>query len=215
MHNSENAVVYWGWAVAGVAYALLSLRLIGQQYLGTAVNRIAVMMLAATLFTVMWSVGSLLALTEAPAWWLGAQAADILRYLCWAVFVALFFKTNAGQANGGWYRWWPGLVVVGLFGAPAALVMVYLLAGAKGQAFLMVLFAIIGLVLLEQLLRNLPEDSLWSAKPLCLGLAGIFLFDLYVFSQGVLFQGIDPEALSVRPFVHALMVPLLWLATTR
>ncbi len=215
MNNSENALVYWGWAVAAAAYALLSMRLIGQQYLGAAVNRIAVVMLAATVFTVIWSISSLLALAEAPAWWLGAQAADLLRYLCWAVFVALFFKTNAGQANGGWYRWWPGLVVVGLFGAPAVLVVVYLVAGAKGQAFLMVLFAIIGLVLLEQLLRNLPEDSLWSAKPVCLGLAGIFLFDLYVFSQGVLFQGIDPEALSVRPFVHALMVPLLWLATTR
>ncbi|EKD97631.1 MAG: hypothetical protein ACD_23C00819G0001, partial [uncultured bacterium] len=63
--------------------------------------------------------------------------------------------------------------------------------------------------------RNLPEDSLWSAKPVCLGLAGTFLFDLYLFSQGVLFQGVDPDALSARPLVHALMVPLLLLATTR
>lgn len=215
MNGSESTVVYWGWALAAGAYSLMSLRLIGQQYLGAAVNRIAVVMLAASVLTVIWSVSSLLALTESSAWWLGAQAADILRYLCWTVFVALFFRTNAGQANDGWYRWWPGLVVVGLFGAPAAVVMIYLLAGAKGQAFLMVLLAIAGLVLLEQLLRNVPEDSLWSAKPVCLGLAGTFLFDLYVFSQGVLFQGIDPDALSVRPFVHALMVPLLWLATTR
>jgi hypothetical protein len=71
-------------------------------------------MLAASVLTVIWSVSSLLALTESSAWWLGAQAADILRYLCWTVFVALFFRTNAGQANDGWYRWWPGLVVVGL-----------------------------------------------------------------------------------------------------
>lgn len=135
MNGSESTVVYWGWALAAGAYSLMSLRLIGQQYLGAAVNRIAVVMLAASVLTVIWSVSSLLALTESSAWWLGAQAADILRYLCWTVFVALFFRTNAGQANDGWYRWWPGLVVVGLFGAPAAVVMIYLLAGAKGRLF--------------------------------------------------------------------------------
>ncbi|GAO20263.1 pep-cterm system histidine kinase [Alicycliphilus sp. B1] len=46
-------------------------------------------------------------------------------------------------------------------------------------------------------------------------MAGTFLFDLYLFSQGLLLQGLDPDALKVRPFVHALMVPLLLLATTR
>ena len=98
---------------------------------------------------------------------------------------------------------------------PALIVLVNVLAGATGQMFLMVLLALGGLVLVEQLFRNLPEDSLWSAKPVCLGLAGTFLFDLYLFSQGVLFQGVDPDALSARPLVHALMVPLLLLATTR
>jgi putative PEP-CTERM system histidine kinase len=90
-----------------------------------------------------------------------------------------------------------------------------MLAGAKGHIFTMVLLALGGLVLVEQLFRNLPEDSLWSAKPVCLGLAGTFVFDLYLFSQGVLFGGLDPDALTARPFVHALMVPLLLLATTR
>ncbi len=215
MTSSENLVGYWGWAMAGAAYALLALRLISQQYLGAAVNRIAVVMLAATVLTVVWSLTSLLAAAETPAWWLAAQAADLLRYLCWVAFIALFFRSGSAATKDGWYRWWPALLVVALLGAPATVVMVYLIAGAKGQAFVMVLLAIIELVLLEQLLRNVPEDSLWSAKPVCLGLAGCFLFDLYLFSQGVLFQGIDPDALSVRPFVHALMVPFLWLATTR
>ena len=215
MNSTDNAVVYWGWALAIAAYALLSLRLISQQYLGAAVNRIAVFMLAASVFTVLWGASSVLAIAQSPVWWLGVQATDLLRYLCWLVFVALFFKIRGGQDRAGWHRWWPALVVVGLLGAPAVVIVAYLLAGAKGQAFVMVLLTIAGLVLLEQFLRNLPEDSLWSAKPLCLGLAGTFLFDLYVFSQGVLFQGIDAEALGVRPFVHALMVPLLWLATTR
>ena len=52
MNGSESTVVYWGWALAAGAYSLMSLRLIGQQYLGAAVNRIAVVMLAASVLTV-------------------------------------------------------------------------------------------------------------------------------------------------------------------
>ena len=67
-------------------------------------------------------------------------------------------------------------------------------------------------MLVEQLFRNLQEDSLWNAKPLCLGLAGAFLFDLYLFSHSVLFNGLDSDAASIRGAVHALMVPLLLLS---
>ena len=215
MNNSENALVYWGLALVAGAYSLLSLRLVRQESWQEPVNRIGLAMLAAALLTVVWSGFSLLALTVSADWWLGAQSADMLRYLCGGVFVALFFNTNAGAAQGPWYRWLPGLASAGLLGVPALIVLVNVLAGATGQMFLMVLLALGGLVLVEQLFRNLPEDSLWSAKPVCLGLAGTFLFDLYLFSQGVLFQGVDPDALSARPLVHALMVPLLLLATTR
>lgn len=215
MSHTENTVFFWGLILAVGAYALMFLRLISQQHLRTEDGRIAATMLAATVLTLLWSGSSLLALTVSPAWWLAAQAADILRYLCWGGFVALFFRARAAQGANRWRRWWPAWAAAGLLGAPVLVALTYFVGGAAGHSFLMVLLAIIGLVLLEQLLRNLPEDSLWSAKPVCLGLAGTFLFDLYIFSQGVLFQGIDPDALSVRPFVHAFMVPLLLLATTR
>ena len=40
-------------------------------------------------------------------------------------------------------------------------------------------------------------------------------FDLYLFSQSVLFKGHDSDAVSIRGAVHALMVPLLFVAVTR
>ena len=215
MNNSETALAYWGLTLSAGAYALLALRLLRQEYLRVPVNRIGVAMLAAALLTVIWSGFSLLALTVGAAWWLAAQSADLLRYLCWGVFLALFFKPDAGVVHGPWYRWLPGFASAGLLGVPALIVIMSVLAGVVGQLFLMVFLALGGLVLVEQLFRNLPDDSLWSAKPVCLGLAGTFLFDLYLFSQGVLFQGVDPDAFAARPFVHALMVPFLLLATTR
>ncbi len=74
---------------------------------------------------------------------------------------------------------------------------------------------VFGLVLLEQMLRNIHSDARWNAKPVCLGLGAVFAFDVFVFSQASLFQKFDGDALSVRAAVHSLAVPLLWLASRR
>jgi hypothetical protein len=73
---------------------------------------------------------------------------------------------------------------------------------------------IFGLVLVEQLFRNTPEDARWNVKPLCLGLAAAFIFDLYLFADALLFGRLDADAWSVRGMVHALVVPL-WCCQTR
>jgi len=215
MINNGGTLIYWSLGLSGAAYAFLALHLIRQGFMRAQVNRLGGTMLAASLFTVLWSGFSVLAMTVGSTWWLAAQTADILRYLCWGGFVAFFFKPGVGLMCGKWSRSWPALALAGLLGVPVLVVILQSLFGPIGNTFLMVLLALGALVLVEQLFRNLPEDSVWSVKPVCLGLLGTFLFDLYLFSQGVLFRGIDPDALSVRPFVHALMVPLLLLATTR
>ncbi len=48
-----------------------------------------------------------------------------------------------------------------------------------------------------------------------MGLPADFVFDLYLFSHSVLFNSLDTDAISIRGAVHALMVPLLLLSTTR
>ena len=75
--------------------------------------------------------------------------------------------------------------------------------------------AVFGVVLLEQVWRNLPEDSRWNAKPLCLGLGGLFVFDLYLYSQSLLFSRLDVDAVAVRGVVHWLVAPLLLLSFSR
>ncbi len=75
--------------------------------------------------------------------------------------------------------------------------------------------AVLGLMLLEQVWRNLPEDSRWNAKPLCLGLGGLFLFDLYLYSQSLLFGRLDADAATARGVVHWLVAPLLLLSFWR
>lgn len=215
MSSTSYPLIYWGLYFSGVAYGLLAVRLGFQEFTSAPTSRIGWFMLAATLFTIMWSGLSFMALMSGYFWWIGAQSADIFRYLCWGIFIVLFFKPHISTVHSIFWRWLPGIFLIAFIIVPLFVFTVHALAGVAGDTLVMVLLSLGGLVLVEQLFRNLPEESLWSAKPLCLGLAGTFIFDLYLFSEGMLFHGIDPDALSARPFVHALMVPLLFLATVR
>lgn len=217
MNNSEYVFIYWGLYLASVAYAVLSLRLMFQELMLAPASRIGMAMLAAATASLVWSGASVMALQPSGAaeWGVVAAAADVLRYGCWGVFIALFFKRHAADKSSSWWRWWPLFLLAATAAVLALAGALNAFTGETGSIFLMVFLSLGGLVLVEQLFRNIPEDSLWSAKPLCLGLAGIFIFDLYLFSESALFNGMDPAVFSARPFVHALMVPFLLWATVR
>jgi putative PEP-CTERM system histidine kinase len=89
--------------------------------------------------------------------------------------------------------------------------------GPPGRTALLALLglALAGLLLVEQLFRNVGEDARWSAKPLCLGIALMFGFDVYLLSEGLLFGALDDTTASARGAVHAMAVPLLYLTTRR
>ena len=75
--------------------------------------------------------------------------------------------------------------------------------------------AITGLVMVEQLIRNTRGDSRRSVKYLCFGLGAIFAYDFYLYSHGLLFQGVDASLWNARGFVNALVVPVIGVAAAR
>ena len=75
--------------------------------------------------------------------------------------------------------------------------------------------AILGLVCLEQLLRNVPARQRWGITPLAVALGGIFAFDLYLYADAVLFGNLDPVIWSAQGAVLACATPLLAVATAR
>lgn len=217
MQSNETALIYWtlGSGLAAIAYGLLFFRLLRQGYLRSRFDGIGFAMLAATAVTFVWSIFTLAASVRGSAWWIGVQAADILRYFWWGLFLGLFFNKRKKFGLNLNRKNFALVFVVSLLLTPLLVISLNTFFGIFSNTFLMMLLALSGLVMVEQLLKNIPEDSLWSAKPVCLALAAVFVFDLYVFSQGVLFKSLNADGLRARPFVHALMVPLLWLATTR
>ena len=122
---------------------------------------------------------------------------DALRYGAWSL-VLLMLLSRAGETGAR-------PVAVGALVAGGLLLWCLWLPSALGFTLL----AVAGLVLLEQWLRHVPEDARWSIKPVAIGLAGTFIFDIYLFSQATIFQAVDAHALTARAWVHALMVPFL------
>ncbi|PZO19654.1 MAG: PEP-CTERM system histidine kinase PrsK [Burkholderiales bacterium] len=220
MIGAYNTLMAWGFGAASLAYAALALLVARQGYFRSPVNRPGLAILLAALLTTTWAGLSLLA-QSVPVLWLWASVADVCRYAAWFAFVVYLFRASAEQGRSPETAHWMvpmavALPVLSLLSLLGSAIWLQPASGAPVGLFLtMMLLSVLGLVLVEQLFRNLPEDALWSAKPICLGLAGTFLFDLYLYSQAVLFNGIDQDAWNIRGIVHAALMPLLLLSTTR
>ncbi|MDD5273979.1 MAG: PEP-CTERM system histidine kinase PrsK, partial [Methylovulum sp.] len=77
------------------------------------------------------------------------------------------------------------------------------------------IFAIIGLAMIEQLYRNASAEFLWAIKFLCIGLGLLFTVDFIVFSKSLLFTSLDYSLWGARGIINALIAPLLAIAMYR
>ena len=76
-------------------------------------------------------------------------------------------------------------------------------------------FSILGLLLVEQVVRNTPASSRGAIALLCISAGAIFVYDFFVFSNAMLVQSIDYEFWSARGIVNILVLPTLALAAVR
>lgn len=78
-----------------------------------------------------------------------------------------------------------------------------------------VILAVAGLVLVEQLARNIWADERWVYKFLCLGGGSMFGYDLFLYSEALLFGSINPDFWNARGVVSALAMPLIAISMQR
>ncbi len=228
MESGTALLTAWSYGLVGVTYLALALRLLVQGYGKAPREWPRVSLVCAVLFCSLWGWLTLAFFTtDLPLLALLGELADLLRYAAWYTFLLLLFKTSRdglvpardGVMPAGMAWMVPFAAVLVAFGLFARLYAVLGL-GSPAEAYRLVLFSsmalpVFVLMLVEQLFRNVTEGSQWNVKPLCLALAGAALFDLYLYSQAVLFNSVDTDAVSIRGAVHTLMVPLLLLASTR
>ncbi|MBB5017320.1 putative PEP-CTERM system histidine kinase [Chitinivorax tropicus] len=210
----ELTVGMISYGLAAAAYAGLAVRLYGR-VAGDARN---LALVAACLGSLAWAVICATSLPYLPRWPLEA-----VRNLLWFVFVLSVLRGSldertqqlAKRLNWAVIAVFGGVIaaqlVVSLYRPAHTWPLIGLVAGPAGY----VIQVLIGLVLLEQLFRNTHAEQRWGVKFLCLGLAGIYVTDFYMYSEALLFRGLDRSTYEVRGFVAASMALLIGISWSR
>ena len=197
-----------GYVAAFAGYILLALIYIVRGRWGSQGH----VFLIAALLTAAWAGVAL----ETP--WNTAlpHVADLLHHaasLTWILFLWLLLSLSAELRNNyprrirlGW------VVIAGLVALVIGFDLVRLLyrTGAYEPAIAPALLAsIAGLSLTEAVLRSFRRGDRWSVKYLCLAAAGMFAYDIFYFSDALLYRTMDDTLRGVRGYVVALLVPFL------
>ncbi|MGE0385612.1 MAG: XrtA/PEP-CTERM system histidine kinase PrsK [Gammaproteobacteria bacterium] len=159
--------------------------------------------------------------------WVGSHAVamrsmEVLRDAAWFACLASILALASGAFSGR-RRWLLGAAGLGylaqlvLIASPATAAAVFerlpLLANPVPVGF--VVLAALSLELVGALYLYTRQEQRWSIRPFCLGVGGLFVYDIFMYSHAILFNRISPELWSVRGVVNALCVPLIALAAGR
>lgn len=136
------------------------------------------------------------------------EALEALRYAAWFTALRAFAS-----------RPLPRLFERGVLLLPAVLLAAALLVSASQRFALTVigglLLALAGLVLAEQVYRNATPARRGTARLIVIGTGIQFAYDLFLYSQAQLLDGVSAAAWSVRAIVCILVLPTLVLAVRR
>ena len=212
----------WSYGLAAVAFAAFTLQLaLGARSGGVR----AFVLIGIVAGSALWAATTLAFELFGGAWtWFAAKVFDVARIGGWLGFVLLLgVPVGAGTITGrdartmapAWVSVLAGALLLANLALPAP-AAVPLAGGDDALLFAAGLgLAILGLVLVEQLYRRTPEQVRWGIKPLVLGLGGMLAFDLFLFSEAMLFRRIDPDIWAARGLAHALVIPFAAVATAR
>jgi len=200
------------YAAAALAFLFLSVLL-----LTTWRGRLQGMLLAvACLGTAMWAGVAAYLAARPNAGMLASEVLEVLRSAIWLAYLLVLLGYT--QKEVGHLR----RAAVGLAVFCGVVLVATLYSGVVSATWLgtfgilgRLVLALIGIVLVEQLYRNVQPQLRWGIKFLCLGLGGVFAYDFYLYSDALLFQRVNADIWAARGAVNAMVVPLLAVATAR
>lgn len=220
--DQTASLIAWSFGIAAGGYALFVAFLLSLGPEWRHGKRPSAMLLAGGMSMLWGATGTLFAITGSALFLFLGALSDILRYGSWFVFLILLLteKTSSNGKPPPLPFWLPPACALTVL--TGLLLHILIATGvvpaeqwSRGILFQALAMNVLGMVLLEQLFRNVTEDARWNVKPLCLGLGGLLIFDLYLYSDALMFSRMDADAFAVRGFVNALIIPLLVVSTLR
>ena len=213
MPDTTSAIGFYGYGLGAAAYLALAVLL----FAGWRQRLLGALFIAACLATAVWAgivAYGYGAGAEIEGW---DAALDHLRQGLWiGLLWALLHPEPTVSGAVRTRRLVPrtGLLLVLWLGLGAVELQPHLF-GFQARLLAHLVLVTVGLVFIENLLRRTPEDTRWSLKFLCIGLGGVFAYDLFLTAEKFLFQGTDPALEAARGAVLALVAPLLGISARR
>jgi len=208
-------------AVGCIAFAWLALWSLRR---GAALDRNGRRLIAASAITALWAFVFVAAGTRG-GWALRAlPIAETLRTTAWGAFViTLLAPSWASRARVGSSRT-VAMLLAGVAAIELALDVVTAFGGTAtttpgliALAFIAcrMTLAIGGLVLVHNLYVNTAQSSRWSVRLLCVALAGLFGYDLNLYTVALLTGPLPRDLFNIRGLADTLVVPLIALSAQR
>ena len=201
-----------GYAAAAVAFVFLFALLVTSWR-----GRLQGMLLAvASLVNALWAAALAYLATQPNAAMLSAEVLETLRSAVWFAFLMVLLGYSGKAVR-------PLRNSAALLMAYCGFVLVVTVysgltsASPPGPVVILcrVVLAVIGMVLVEQLYRNVNSQQRWGIKFLCLGLGGMFACDFYLYADILLLRRVNDDVWAARGVVNALIVPFLAVAAAR
>ena len=207
------------YGLCAAAYAALAVFVL----LRTRANPSRTPLLAACLLNVLWAGTGAVMPGATPLGGL-AGALDLARLAAW-YGVTLHLYRRFVPDRAGPERSFPGRSFI-VMGALVALMvggaMLVGLGQAGGASSLAsagvaarLVLAISEVLLLENLLRNAPEEARWNVTLVCIGLGALAVYDILLCTDAALFRHASPVLADGRALANVLVAPLLGLAALR
>ncbi len=173
--------------------------------------------LAACAITALWLALTAVQFATAQSFEPGLGVLELLRTMTWVVFLISLVTFGSGRPLTPQTRRIAAGIAAGL-----VLILVYeVVQPLSAEADITVtqlsrlLLVVAGFAVIENIARNTPGETMWSIKFLCLGVGGIFAYDLFFYADALLFRGENDALDRARGAVHAIVVPLLVISALR
>ena len=218
MISNYALISAWSYALVSIAYLFLLLKMIENKY-EFLKNKVAgVFLVSAITSTILWGFFELLnSVLKGELLSLISATFDFTRYLFWCLFIVVILCVDKRRLKK--------LYLFSILVFAFVYFSILWLSFSKDWfyfelenhvkiddvgRFFRLAFSIFSLVLIERLFFSVVSDDRWKLKPLIIGLSSILIFDLYIYSEDILFKKIDADASAVRGLIHAFVVPLLF-----
>ncbi|RJG49475.1 XrtA/PEP-CTERM system histidine kinase PrsK [Motilimonas pumila] len=203
-------MAFISYLVAGLSYLFFAALVLATG----ATSKLARLLLTVAILGVVWALQVLVYFEVEWGVLSDFIMLDGLRALLWLVFLSCLTQPQEGV----WQQLWRSkscsfAVLVWL-----SICLLYQFFASEWQSscyYLNILLAVLVLVNLERVYRNLSDENRWKVKPLALYLGLIFGYDFFFYGQAALLSQVDADLWQARGVIHALALPLLMMATKR